>query len=251
MIEIKDFSAGYRGSKKIRIRELDIRPGRILGILGRNGSGKSTFLRALVGIIPYEGHALLDGTETASMSHKDRARRIAYLPQQLSPARMDILTLASHGRFARMSFSKVMGEEDKKAVRRALERTGLWQERYRRVDTLSGGERQRAYLAMILAQEAEYMLLDEPAAALDIAHQIETMDLLKELASEGRGIVITSHDLPQTAAYSDRICLIDRGRADSAVPPDQLIREGKRIRQVMGMTLVPADKGLYPYILEA
>ena len=194
---------------------------------------------------------MLDGTETAAMSHKDRARRIAYLPQQLSPARMDILTLASHGRFARMSFSKVMGEEDKKAVRRALERTGLWQARYRRVDTLSGGERQRAYLAMILAQDAEYMLLDEPAAALDIAHQIETMDLLKELASEGRGIVITSHDLPQTAAYSDRICLIDRGRADSAVPPDQLIREGKRIRQVMGMTLVPADKGLYPYILEA
>ena len=185
------------------------------------------------------------------MSHKDRARRIAYLPQQLSPARMDILTLASHGRFARMSFSKVMGEEDKKAVRRALERTGLWQERYRRVDTLSGGERQRAYLAMILAQDAEYMLLDEPAAALDIAHQIETMDLLKELASEGRGIVITSHDLPQTAAYSDRICLIDRGSADPAAPPDQLIREGERIRQVMGMTLVPADKGLYPYILEA
>lgn len=251
MIEIKDFSAGYRGSKKIRIRELDIRSGQILGILGRNGSGKSTFLRALVGIIPYEGHALLDGTETAAMSHKDRARRIAYLPQQLSPARMDILTLASHGRFARMSFSKVMGEEDKKAVRRALERTGLWQERYRRVDTLSGGERQRAYLAMVLAQDAEYMLLDEPAAALDIAHQIETMDLLKELASEGRGIVITSHDLPQTAAYSDRICLIDRGSADPAAPPDQLIREGERIRQVMGMTLVPADKGLYPYILEA
>ena len=77
------------------------------------------------------------------------------------------------------------------------------------------------------------------------------MDLLKELASEGKGIVITSHDLPQTAAYSDRICLIDRGRADSAAPPDQLIREGERIRQVMGMTLVPADKGLYPYILEA
>ena len=83
---------------------------------------------------------------------------------------------------------------------------------------LSGGERQRAYLAMVLAQETEYLLLDEPAASLDIAHQIEIMELLKQLSSDGRGIVITSHDLPQSAAYCDRICVIDRGRAALAIP---------------------------------
>ena len=83
MIELKDFRAGYKGVEKIRVDELRIEPGRILGLLGRNGSGKSTFLKALVGIIPYGGHAILDKTETSSMTHRERARRIAYLPQQL------------------------------------------------------------------------------------------------------------------------------------------------------------------------
>ena len=250
MIELKDFRAGYKGVEKIRVDDLRIEPGRILGLLGRNGSGKSTFLKALVGIIPYGGHAILDKTETSSMSHRERARRIAYLPQQLSPVSMSVGTLAAHGRFARMSFSKVMGEKDREAVRHALEMTGLWEERHRSVAELSGGERQRAYLAMVLAQETEYLLLDEPAASLDIAHQIEIMELLKQLSSDGRGIVITSHDLPQSAAYCDRICVIDRGRAALAIPAAELAEKTEMLRETLGVTLTPAGKGLYPYVLD-
>ena len=250
MIELKDFRAGYKGVEKIRIDDLRIEPGRILGLLGRNGSGKSTFLKALVGIIPYGGHAILDKTETSSMSHRERARRIAYLPQQLAPVSMSVGTLAAHGRFARMSFSKVMGEKDREAVRHALEMTGLWEERHRSVAELSGGERQRAYLAMVLAQETEYLLLDEPAASLDIAHQIEIMELLKQLSSDGRGIVITSHDLPQSAAYCDRICVIDRGRAAPAIPAAELAGKTEMLRETLGVTLTPAGKGLYPYVLD-
>lgn len=250
MIELKDFRAGYKGVEKIRIDDLRIEPGRILGLLGRNGSGKSTFLKALVGIILYEGHAVLDKIETSSMSHRERARRIAYLPQQLSPVSMSVGTLAAHGRFARMSFSKVMGEKDREAVRNALEMTGLWEERHRSVAELSGGERQRAYLAMVLAQETEYLFLDEPAASLDIAHQIEIMELLKQLSSDGRGIVITSHDLPQSAAYCDRICVIDRGRAAPAIPAAELAGKTEMLRETLGVTLTPAGKGLYPYVLD-
>ena len=250
MIELKDFRAGYKGVEKIRVDELRIEPGRILGLLGRNGSGKSTFLKALVGIIPYGGHAILDKTETSSMSHRERARRIAYLPQQLSPVSMSVGTLVAHGRFARMSFSKIMGVKDREAVRHALEMTGLWEERHRSVAELSGGERQRAYLAMVLAQETEYLLLDEPAASLDIAHQIEIMELLKQLSSDGRGIVITSHDLPQSAAYCDRICVIDRGRAALAIPAAELAEKTEMLRETLGVTLTPAGKGLYPYVLD-
>ena len=250
MIEIKNFRAGYHGVEKIRIDDLQIETGQILGLLGRNGSGKSTFLKALVGIIPYEGQALLNQKETSAMSHKERAARIAYLPQQLSAVNMSVGMLAAHGRFARMSFSKVMGEKDHEAVRNALEKTGLWEERHRSVAELSGGERQRAYLAMVLAQETEYLLLDEPAASLDISHQIEIMGLLKQLASEGRGIVITSHDLPQSAAYCDRICLLNRGRAALAIPAAELAGEEKILRETMGVTLVSAEKGLYPYVLD-
>ena len=250
MIELKDFRAGYKGVEKIRVDELRIEPGRILGLLGRNGSGKSTFLKALVGIIPYWGHAILDKTETSSMTHRERARRIAYLPQQLSPVSMSVGTLVAHGRFARMSFSKIMGVKDREAVRHALEMTGLWEERHRSVAELSGGERQRAYLAMVLAQETEYLLLDEPAASLDIAHQIEIMELLKQLSSDGRGIVITSHDLPQSAAYCDRICVIDRGRAALAIPAAELAEKTEMLRETLGVTLTPAGKGLYPYVLD-
>ena len=250
MIEFKDFRAGYKGVEKIRIDDLRIEPGRILGLLGRNGSGKSTFLKALVGIIPYGGHAILDKTETSSMTHRERARRIAYLPQQLSPVSMSVGTLVAHGRFARMSFSKIMGVKDREAVRHALEMTGLWEERHRSVAELSGGERQRAYLAMVLAQETEYLLLDEPAASLDIAHQIEIMELLKQLSSDGRGIVITSHDLPQSAAYCDRICVIDRGRAALAIPAAELAEKTEMLRETLGVTLTPAGKGLYPYVLD-
>ena len=250
MIELKDFRAGYKGVEKIRVDELRIEPGRILGLLGRNGSGKSTFLKALVGIIPYGGHAILDKTETSSMTHRERARRIAYLPQQLSPVSMSVGTLVAHGRFARMSFSKIMGVKDREAVRHALEMTGLWEERHRSVAELSGGERQRAYLAMVLAQETEYLLLDEPAASLDIAHQIEIMELLKQLSSDGRGIVITSHDLPQSAAYCDRICVIDRGRAAPAIPAAELAKKTEMLRETLGVTLTPAGKGLYPYVLD-
>ena len=245
MIELKDFRAGYKGVEKIRVDDLRIEPGRILGLLGRNGSGKSTFLKALVGIIPYGGHAILDKTETSSMTQRERARRIAYLPQQLSPVSMSVGTLVAHGRFARMYFSKIMGVKDREAVRHALEMTGLWEERHRSVAELSGGERQRAYLAMVLAQETEYLLLDEPAASLDIAHQIEIMELLKQLSSDGRGIVITSHDLPQSAAYCDRICVIDRGRAAA-----ELAGKTEMLRETLGVTLTPAGKGLYPYVLD-
>ena len=237
-------------TRAIRVDELRIEPGRILGLLGRNGSGKSTFLKALVGIIPYGGHAILDKTETSSMTHRERARRIAYLPQQLSPVSMSVGTLVAHGRFARMSFSKIMGVKDREAVRHALEMTGLWEERHRSVAELSGGERQRAYLAMVLAQETEYLLLDEPAASLDIAHQIEIMELLKQLSSDGRGIVITSHDLPQSAAYCDRICVIDRGRAALAIPAAELAEKTEMLRETLGVTLTPAGKGLYPYVLD-
>lgn len=250
MIELKDFRAGYKGVEKIRVDYLRIEPGRILGLLGRNGSGKSTFLKALVGIIPYGGHAILDKTETSSMTRRERARRIAYLPQQLSPVSMSVGTLVAHGRFARMSFSKIMGVKDREAVRHALEMTGLWEERHRSVAELSGGERQRAYLAMVLAQETEYLLLDEPAASLDIAHQIEIMELLKQLSSDGRGIVITSHDLPQSAAYCDRICVIDRGRAALAIPAAELAEKTEMLRETLGVTLTPAGKGLYPYVLD-
>ena len=235
MIELKDFRAGYKGVEKIRVDELRIEPGRILGLLGRNGSGKSTFLKALVGIIPYGGHAILDKTETSSMTHRERARRIAYLPQQLSPVSMSVGTLVAHGRFARMSFSKIMGVKDREAVRHALEMTGLWEERHRSVAELSGGERQRAYLA---------------AASLDIAHQIEIMELLKQLSSDGRGVVITSHDLPQSAAYCDRICVIDRGRAALAIPAAELAEKTEMLRETLGVTLTPAGKGLYPYVLD-
>lgn len=250
MIEIRNMSSGYEGGTHIRIDDLTIRTGEMLGILGKNGCGKSTFLRALVGILPYQGSICVENIELRTIPRKARAKRIAYLPQQISMPRMSVYTLAAHGRYARMPFSKVLGEADRSAVDNALKTTGLWEMRGRRVDELSGGERQRAYLAMVLAQDADVLLLDEPASSLDIAHQMSMMSILRRLADEGRGIVVTSHDIPQSFCFCDRICLIRDGRAAAVAAPPALASEKDLLRDVMGMSLVRSDKGIYPYVLD-
>ncbi len=250
MIEIREMRSGYDGNVHLEMDTLTVRTGEMLGILGKNGCGKSTFLRTLVGILPYEGSICVDGAELRTIPRKERAKRIAYLPQQLSMPKMSVYTLASHGRFARMPFSKIMSEADRHAVESALRTTGMWEMRRRRVDELSGGERQRAYLAMVLAQDADVLLLDEPTASLDIAHQMSLMAILRKLADEGRGIVVTSHDIPQSFCFCDRICMIREGKAAAVGAPQELALRSDLLRGVMGMSLVRADAGVYPYVLE-
>ena len=241
MITLKDFSAGYYGRRTVSIEDLSFPDGSITCILGENGSG----------IIPYLGSARADGKEISSMSSRARAQVIGFMPQNLMASDMLVCTLMEHGRFSRLGLSKVLGQKDREAVERALSLTGMEELAERKVRTLSGGERQRAYLAMVMAQDPQTLLLDEPMASMDIGHQLLILDILKALKKDGHSLVITSHDLPQAFTIADQICLIREGSLLAAAAPQTLLQEPDLLRSCMGAGLVPLDVpgAVYPYTI--
>ena len=237
MIEIQNLKSSYAGTIVLEIESLDFKEGEVTAVVGLNGSGKSTLLKSIVGITAHQGNVMIDGKNAAELSHKKRASFISYLPQTSPAANMDIFTLACHGRFPYLGFSKILGKQDLELVEKALRLTDLWELREKNLSEVSGGERQRAYLAMVIAQNTKYILLDEPATYMDIKHQLEIMDILKQLAAEGRGIIFSSHDLPQSFSVSDKVCLLKKGWLVSEGKPENLAADTRQMKEVMGLAL--------------
>ncbi|MCR4742349.1 MAG: ABC transporter ATP-binding protein [Treponema sp.] len=237
MISIKNLKASYDDKIALEIDDLDFEEGKITAIVGLNGSGKSTLLKAIVGINSYQGLIEIDGKSAKKMGYKKRARLVSFLPQYSPLANLDIYTLVCHGRFPYMGYSKILGEEDKENVEKALRITDLWDIRQKSLVEISGGERQRAYLAMVIAQNTKFILLDEPATYMDIKHQLEVVDVLRLLAREGRGLVITSHDLPQSFSLCDKVCLLKEGHLIEEGKVEQIADNHNLLKEVMGVGL--------------
>lgn len=203
----------------------------VIGLIGHNGSGKSTLIKLLArqqtptgGLISFEGKRLEEWRD------RPFARKVAYLPQQ-TPAAAGMLVgeLVALGRYPWHGALGRFGVEDRKMVEEAMELTDVAIYRDRAVDTLSGGERQRVWLAMLVAQNPDCLLLDEPTSALDIAHQIEVLSLVRRLTEErGLGVILVLHDVNMAARFCDEILalhsgtLIARGRPEEILTPDQL-----------------------------
>ncbi len=237
MIEIKKLKSGYEGKTVLEIESLNFKEGEVTAVVGLNGSGKSTLLKSIVGITWHEGSIIIDGKNAAVLSHKKRASFISYLPQTSPVANMDIFTLVCHGRFPYLGYSKVLGQQDLELVEKALRLTDLWEVREKNLSEVSGGERQRAYLAMVIAQNTKYILLDEPATYMDIKHQLEIMEILKRLAVEGQAVIFSSHDLPQAFSLSDKVCLLKEGWLVSEGKPEILTADTRQMKEVMGLAL--------------
>lgn len=198
--------------------DLEFQSGSITAVLGPNGAGKSTLLSCIAGLLnPVQGEIELDGAPLTSMPAMQRARRIAFLPQTPEIAwAVDVETLVSLGR---IPFQGVTSDaEDRAAIARAMDRTQVAQWSDRTVTTLSGGERARVLLARILAGESDWILADEPFTGLDPSHQFEAAELLRSIADQGGGVVLTIHDLTLAARIADRVVILDGGRivADGA-----------------------------------
>lgn len=237
MIEIKHLKSSYAEKIVLEIESLDFKEGEVTAVVGLNGSGKSTLLKSIVGITAHQGNVMIDGKNSSELSHKKRASFISYLPQTSPAANMDIFTLACHGRFPYLGYSKILGKQDLELVEKALRLTDLWELREKNLSEVSGGERQRAYLAMVIAQNTKYILLDEPATYMDIKHQLEIMHILKQLAAEGRGIIFSSHDLPQSFSISDKVCLLKEGQLVAEGGPENLTADTRQMKEVMGLAL--------------
>ncbi|SFT26653.1 ABC transporter ATP-binding protein [Paenibacillus sp. BC26] len=237
MIEAQSVAVKYDGRTIIDNLSLQVLEGEILSIIGPNGSGKSTLLKSMSRMIPCEsGSVHLCGEKLASMSSKRIAQLLCMLSQSnQTPPDMTVEELISYGRLPHKKWYERLGESDHEIVNWALERTGLLSFRKRYVSSLSGGEAQRAWIAMALAQRPKVLLLDEPTTYLDIAHQLEVLELVRSINRElGITVVMVLHDLNQAGAYSDRICVLrDGSLALTDTPANVLTPE--LIRTVYGV----------------
>jgi iron complex transport system ATP-binding protein len=211
--------------------------GRITTIVGPNACGKSTLLRALARLLaPAGGRVLLGDQDLARQRTRDVARRLTLLPQSpIAPDGITVSELVARGRYPYQSLFKPWSSEDSLAVAAAMEATGVTEVTERPVNHLSGGQRQRVWVAMALAQDTPLLLLDEPTTYLDLAHQIEVLDLLKELNDNtGRTVVLVLHDLNLASRYSDHLIAMAAGRIEAEGAPHEVITEDV-VRRVFGL----------------
>lgn len=221
-----DLGSGRAPRRVIDSLDLDIPAGRTVALIGHNGSGKSTLLKALARQIERtSGEIRTMGRPQQAWSQRDHARALAYLPQYTPSAEgMTVRQLVALGRYPWHGALGRPSAEDQAAVAAAILECGLGEYEGRLVDTLSGGERQRAWLAMLLAQGANALLLDEPISALDIAHQIEVMSLVHRLSQAGRSVLVVLHDVNLAARFSDHIIALKAGKVVLNGTPDDLMQ---------------------------
>ena len=250
MLSCKNITKTYGKTTALLNTSIEIEPGDIMMILGKNGSGKSTLLKTVVGLKRYKGNILINNKESREYKSIERAREVAYLPQNLKNAEMDVGTLVEHGRYAWHGNLRRMSENDMRIVHKALKLTGMEEFRERSLAELSGGERQRAYLAMVIAQDTPMIMLDEPTTFMDMNVQQSFFEILRKLAQEGRGIVMVCHNIEQSLAYSDMIYIMDNRTVIGSGTPDDIVNDNDIFRNVFGVSIKKAedDRLLYPYV---
>jgi iron complex transport system ATP-binding protein len=233
---------GYGGADVIRDLDLLVSPGEFTVIVGANACGKSTLLRGLARLLrPRGGVVILDGRSIQERKSVDVARVLGLLPQtSVAPDGITVGDLVGRGRYPHQGWFRQWSGADDEAVSVALESTGTADLVRARVDELSGGQRQRVWIARALAQETDVLLLDEPTAHLDLAHQVEIMDLLADLNARGRTIVAVLHDLNQAARYADRLVAMRGGRVVAAGTSEEVVTEAL-VEAVFGLAVQVMD----------
>ncbi|QDU58969.1 ABC transporter ATP-binding protein [Aeoliella mucimassa] len=229
LLEAQDLSLAYEDVQVIHELSLQIPPQQITALIGPNGSGKSTLLRGLARLMrPQQGCVYLDGHAIHTQPTKQVARQLAMLPQRASaPGGLTVRELVAYGRFPYQGFLGGLSADDEQQIDDALHQTGIDSLRDCCLGELSGGQRQLALIAMALAQDTELLLLDEPTTFLDMAHQLEVLEVLEKLhAEQQRTIVMVLHDINQAARYaSHMIALVDGQIAASGSPTEILTPE--------------------------
>ena len=236
LLSTRRLSLAYDGVPIIIDLDLAIPAGKITTLVGPNGCGKSTLLRGLARLLkPRAGKVYLDSADICKLSTKAVAKRLGILPQgPVAPEGLTVRDLVAMGRYPYQNWLQQWSKEDELLVEQALVTTGMNHLANRVLDTLSGGQRQRAWIAMALAQDTEILLLDEPTTFLDLAHQVEVLDLLYELnQSKGRTIVMVLHDLNQACRYADYLVAVRQGQVYAQGAPMQVMTEAM-VREVFG-----------------
>ena len=253
MITIRNLSKEFKGQNVLKNITMEIPKNCVYGLLGANGAGKSTLLKVISRILPAKrGEVRIDGMDIRKEKAEHIAKKVAVLPQTPTcPDAITVRELVSYGRFPYRKAIGGMSRHDIEQVDWALEKTGLTEISGRLVTELSGGQRQRAWIAMTLAQETEMILLDEPTTYLDMAYQLDVLQLLERMNREKQlTIVMVLHDLNEACRFADHIIGLKNGKVVcEGRPADVITREN--IREIYGIDakLVMSDGG-YPICME-
>ena len=217
-LALESLSVTLGGARVVDGLAATVEPGEWVALIGPNGAGKTTALRAVAGLVGYDGEVSIFGDDAARLSRRQRARALALVPQvPLLPRDVSVREYVLLGRTPYLTYFGSERRVDHEAVDEALDQLDLLALQHRRLETLSGGERQRATLARALAQDAPILLLDEPTAALDVGRQQQVLELVDSLRSQrGLTVLSTMHDLTLAGQYADRLLLLDRGRLVAA-----------------------------------
>ncbi|MGW6058345.1 ABC transporter ATP-binding protein [Streptomyces sp. NPDC055189] len=244
-LSARELTLAYEDREVVHDLELAVPDGKVTVIVGPNACGKSTTLRALGRLLkPKSGAVLLDGEALTKLPTKKIAQQIGLLPQTpVAPEAITVADLVARGRQPHQHWWQQWSDEDERAVTEAMERTDVAALAERPVDELSGGQRQRVWIAMAIAQETDILLLDEPTTYLDISHQVEVLDLVRQLATgtrqveRGRTVVVVLHDLNQAARYADHLVAMKQGRIVAEGAPADVVTE-ELVREVFGLECV-------------
>ncbi|MBS9373063.1 ABC transporter ATP-binding protein [Rhodococcus sp. B50] len=233
----ENLELGYGNRTVVENLDLTVPPGRITCIVGANACGKSTLLRSMSRLLsPRGGHVLLDGKDVHRLPAKKLARTLGLLPQSpIAPEGIVVADLVGRGRHPHQRVLSRWSREDDAAVADALAATHTTELAERSVDELSGGQRQRVWIAMVLAQQTDLLLLDEPTTFLDVSHQVEVLDLLTDLNRDrGTTIVMVLHDLNLAARYADHLVAMAGGSIYASGDPSEVLT-GETVRAVFGL----------------
>ena len=238
-LKVDHLKAGYDKKVVVPDASFQVPQGKIVSVIGPNGCGKSTVLRTITGHLPImSGSVEIDGRPLGGYSHKSLARKIACLSQtNTSPEDMTVRRLVGYGRVPHRKWGfQPLSDADVQAIDEALRFTAADRLQNELVSDLSGGERQRAWLAMVIAQEPDILLLDEPTTYLDVRHQLEIMELLRHLNAKRQiTIVMVLHDLNQAIRYSDHVIVINQGQIYASGTPSEVCTK-QMLEDVYGLS---------------
>ncbi len=228
MIAYRDLAVRYPGARADALAGVtfDAERGTLTAVVGPNGSGKSTLVRALIGrVAPARGAIAIDGVDWQTIARDDLARRIAVVSQREDLAFPTLVSeYVALGRFPHLGLWHAAEAVDRRAIEAAMASAGVVALADRRVDALSGGEWQRVRLARALAQEGDALVLDEPTAFLDVAHEMAVFELLHRVSRAGQAVLLVSHQLNLVARFADRMVLLQRGVVAAAGAPDEVMQ---------------------------
>lgn len=233
----RKLTLAYSGNTIIQGLDLAIPQGQITTLVGPNGCGKSTLLRGMARLLkPKGGMVYLEGDAIAHLPTKELAKRLGILPQSpTAPEGLTVRELVAQGRYPHQNWLQQWSQDDELKIEDAIATTHLCEFANRPLDTLSGGQRQRAWIAMALAQDTEILLLDEPTTYLDLAHQLEVLDLLYDLNQKGgRTIVMVLHDLNLACRYANHMVAMRDGRVHAQGKPTEVMTV-TTMQQVFGL----------------